>query len=88
MDDETTLFISNETLIKKEAGFIFMIPLRNIQKERNKEKQLQSSSALKDTKLSSGTLKASSNSNLKTDFKDLYILCKLGEGQMGKVFLV
>ena len=29
-----------------------------------------------------------STSNLKLDFKDLYILCKLGEGQMGKVFLV
>lgn len=30
----------------------------------------------------------SSSSNLKVDFKDLYVLCKLGEGQMGKVYLV
>lgn len=65
-----------------------MIPLKNIQKERSREKQLQSANALKDGKLSSGALKPASNSNLKLDFKDLYIVCKLGEGQMGKVFLV
>jgi hypothetical protein len=65
-----------------------MIRLTSIQKERNKEKMLQSSTALKDGKVGSGTIKPPSNSNLKMDFKDLYILCKLGEGQMGKVFLV
>lgn len=29
-----------------------------------------------------------SSTNFKVDFKDLYVLCKLGEGQMGKVYLV
>ena len=38
--------------------------------------------------MSCAPLKPASNSNLRMDFKDLYILCKLGEGQMGKVFLV
>ena len=30
----------------------------------------------------------SSFTNFKIDLKDLYVLCKLGEGQMGKVYLV
>jgi serine/threonine protein kinase len=72
--------------VKKEAGFIFMVALRNIQKER-KDKVVGSSAAL--GKVGSGTLRGrGSVSSLKMDFKDLYILCKLGEGQMGKVLLV
>jgi hypothetical protein len=64
-----------------------MIALKNIQSKKNKDKLMQSTTGLKDTK-TSNIIKPSSNSNLKLDFKDLYILCKLGEGQMGKVFLV
>ncbi len=72
------MFISSETLVKKETGFIFMIALKNIQNKKNKEKAIHSSAALKDSKSSSNTLKTLSGSNLKLDFKDLYILCKLG----------
>lgn len=61
-----------------------MVPLKKIQKEK-KEKPVGSATGL--GKVGSGTLKGSAT-NLKMDFKDLYILCKLGEGQMGKVLLV
>lgn len=64
-----------------------MVALKNIQGKKGKEKGFQSTTGIKDSKTSS-SLKTSSLSNLKLDFKDLYILCKLGEGQMGKVFLV
>ncbi len=61
-----------------------MVPLRKIQKD-HRDKGMASMATL--AKMASGTLRASVNS-LKMDFKDLYILCKLGEGQMGKVLLV
>lgn len=61
-----------------------MVALRNIQKEK-RDKTVASTATL--GKLGSGTLRGSATS-LKMDFKDLYILCKLGEGQMGKVLLV
>lgn len=54
-----------------------MIALKNIQSKKAKDKAMQSSNALKDQK-TANMLKPSSNSNLKMDFKDLYILCKLG----------
>ncbi len=55
-----------------------MIALKNIQSKKNKDKLLQSSAGLKESKSSNNTLKTLSGSNLKLDFKDLYILCKLG----------
>ena len=51
--------------------------LKNIQSKKSKEKAMQSSNGLKDPK-TANTQKPASNSNLKMDFKDLYILCKLG----------
>lgn len=54
-----------------------MIALKNIQSKKSKDKAMQSSNVLKDPK-TANALKPASNSNLKMDFKDLYILCKLG----------
>ncbi len=53
-----------------------MIPLKSIQKAKNKDRVLPT---LKDMKSTASTFRAlPSISNLKLDFKDLYILCKLG----------
>lgn len=53
-----------------------MVALKNIQKDRSKEKQLQSTAALKDK--ANNADQPTSGSAVKMDFKDLYILCKLG----------
>ena len=77
-------------LVKKETGYIFSIALKYIQKEKNKEKKknLETLKRLDDSRRQLSRTARSSNIAFKVDLKDLYVICKLGEGQMGKVYLV
>lgn len=76
-------------LVKKEAGYVFSIPLKYVQKERMKEKKKNIGTLNKlESKREVIQSPRPSGNNAKVDLKDLYVICKLGEGQMGKVYLV
>lgn len=86
-EDATDTFTCKKKLVKAEAGYIFWINLKIIQKE--KKIKMKSGNTLKNLSSKNELVRGKSDSiTSKYELKDLYVLCKLGEGQMGKVYLV
>ena len=89
LEDVVEAFPAKSKLVKRSSGYIFAIHLKYVNKEkiREKKKNIDTLKHLQSKReLVTSTL--SSKGCLKIDLKDLYVICKLGEGQMGKVYLV